>query len=220
VNVLVVSAHADDETLGCGGTLLRHGERGDEISWLLITEPQPGGRWSEEARASKAAALERVAAAYRAREVIRFGHPAGRLDEVPVADLVHGIARAVERARPEVVYLVHAGDVHTDHQVAFGAAMSALKPFHLRRLGVGRVLSYETLSSTEAAAVPSFAPNLHVDISPWLERKIEVMAMYETEMQPEPLPRSASAIRALARYRGATVGVEYAEAFVLVHGLE
>jgi hypothetical protein len=42
------------------------------------------------------------------------------------------------------------------------------------------------------------------------------MGIYQTELQPEPLPRSPSAIRALARYRGATVGVEYVEAFMLI----
>jgi LmbE family N-acetylglucosaminyl deacetylase len=220
VKVLAVSAHADDETLGCGGTLLRHRQRDDDIAWLVISEPSSGARWSDEARARKSAELERVAAAYGARDVIRLSHPAGRLDTVPVVELNGGIAQAIRRTRPEVVYLMHAGDAHTDHAAAFRAAMSVLKPSHLRELGVRQVLSYETLSSTEAAATPSFAPNLHVDISAWVDRKIEVMEMYESEIHPEPLPRSPSAIRALARYRGATVGLEYAEAFVLVHGLD
>jgi N-acetylglucosamine malate deacetylase 1 len=219
VKVLVVSAHADDETLGCGGTLLRHGERGDAIDWLLISEPIAGDRWSDDVRARKASELERVAEAYGVGEVIRLLHPAGRLDTVPVAELNHEIADAVQRARAEVVYLMHPGDAHTDHGTAFRAALSVLKPFKLGQLGVRCVLSYETLSSTEAAAEPSFAPNVHIDISSWVDRKLDVMAMYQSEAQPEPLPRSPSAIRALARFRGATVGVDYAEAFVLVHGV-
>ena len=219
MNVLAVSAHADDETLGCGGTLLRHRDRGDAIHWLVVTDAWEGGRWSTETIAERDGQIDRVAETYGARELTRLGYPAGRLDTVAVADVMDGIGGVVARARPEVVYLVHPGDVHTDHGAAFRATMSVLKPFHLRRLGVRRVLAYETLSSADAAAIPSFVPNVHADISAWLERKLEVMAMYATEFQPEPLPRSASAIRALARYRGATIGVEYAEALVLIRAL-
>ncbi|MEI9897616.1 MAG: hypothetical protein WDN28_28100 [Chthoniobacter sp.] len=94
-----------------------------------------------------------------------------------------------------------------------------LKPFYMRKLGVRRVLSYETLSSTEAAPVllhRIFAPNVYIDISPYLERKIEIMNLYASELHADPLPRGPGAIRALARYRGATIATDYAEAFMLI----
>ena len=125
----------------------------------------------------------------------------------------------IASVRPEVVYLVHEGDVHTDHRAVFMAAMSVLKSFYMKRENVRRVLSYETLSSTEAA-VPShtrsFTPDVYCDITPYIDRKTAIMALYASEAQPDPLPRGPSAIRALARYRGATIGVEYAEAFKLI----
>jgi len=95
-----------------------------------------------------------------------------------------------------------------------------VKPFYLARLHVHRVLCYEILSSTEAAPPQlghAFMPNVFIDITPYIERKIEIMALYETGAQLDPLPRGPSALRALARYRGATIGVEYAEAFMLIH---
>jgi len=52
-----------------------------------------------------------------------------------------------------------------------------------------------------------------------LERKIEIMKRYESELQEPPLPRSIDNIRALARFRGATVSVQYAEAFMLLREL-
>jgi LmbE family N-acetylglucosaminyl deacetylase len=219
VNVLAVAAHADDETLGCGGTLLRHRRREDAVHWLVVSDPQPGARWSPETLARKETQLELVADAYGVRELTRLGHPAGRLDAVEVADLMEGVAAVIAKAQPEIIYVVAPGDAHTDHLATFRACLSVLKPFHLQHLGVRYVLAYETLSSTEAAAVPAFAPNVHIDVSEWLERKLEVMAMYATEVQPEPLPRSPSAIRALARFRGATIGVEYAEALMLVRAI-
>ena len=89
----------------------------------------------------------------------------------------------------------------------------------MTRHGVKRVVSCEILSSTDAAAPiegPAFVPTLFSDITPHIERKLEIMKLYETEAQTYPLPRSPDVLRALARYRGATVGVEYAEAFALV----
>jgi hypothetical protein len=99
--------------------------------------------------------------------------------------------------------------------------MSVLKGFRMGSLGVRRVVAYETLSSTEASAPgdPSFEPTVFSDIGDFLERKLEIMSMYESEVQQHPLPRSESAIRALARFRGASVGCEYAEAFQLVREL-
>ena len=221
MRVLAISAHPDDETLGCGGTLLKHGANGDEIFWLIATqayEPQ----WSAECIECKAVEVGKVAEAYGIKRCFKLGLPTVRLDTIPQNDLIEKIREVISEAKPEVVYLIHCGDVHTDHQVLFTATMSVLKPFYMARYGVRRVLSYETLSSTDAAPPhpnSAFVPNVFSDITPHIERKLEIMALYETENQPDPMPRSLSAIRALARYRGATIGTEYAEAFMLVREL-
>ena len=100
--------------------------------------------------------------------------------------------------------------------------MSAIKSFNSSKHGITRLLSYETLSSTEAApanASRAFVPNVFSDITRFIERKLEIMSIYETELQPYPLPRSLESIRALARFRGATMGLEYAEAFMLIREL-
>lgn len=217
MRVLVLSVHPDDEALGCAGAILRHRAEGDEIAWTIVTEGHEPA-WSADLLGRKSAEVERAATAYGVDRPTKLGFPAARLDTVAQADLMTAIREAVTDARPEIVYLVHGGDVHSDHRAACTAAMAVLKPFHLRRLGIRKVLHYETLSSTEAAPLPlerPFAPNVFVDITPYLERKIEVMALFETERQEDPLPRGPSAIRALARTRGAAIGVEYAEAFML-----
>jgi LmbE family N-acetylglucosaminyl deacetylase len=222
MNVLAISVHPDDETLGCGGTLLKHRAAGDTVNWVIVTEAQ-GAAWNADVVAAKAGELQRVAAAYGMTRVEKLGFPAARLDTVAQVDLMTKLREAIESIHPEVVYLVHEGDVHSDHRALFQAAMSVLKPFHLRRLGVRRVLSYETLSSSDQAAPsPSraFVPTIFVDVTRHLEHKLEIMAMYESETQPALWPRGSSAIRALARARGATMAVEYAEAFMLMreHG--
>jgi len=218
MRVLVVSVHPDDETLGCGGSLLRHRQEGDGIFWLIVSaahEPH----WSAEIIARKAEEVDRVASAYRVEKYFRLKFPAGDLDRTPQRELIGAIGQVIAEVRPEILYLVHDGDVHTDHHAVFTATQSVVKAFCMRKLGVRRILCYETLSSTEAA-LPQFSrvfvPNVYSDISAYIDRKIEIMSLYESEAQPEPLPRTASAIRALARYRGAAIGVGYAEAYMLV----
>jgi LmbE family N-acetylglucosaminyl deacetylase len=221
VNVLVVCAHPDDETLGCGGTMLKHVAAGDEVTWAIVTqahEPQ----WSPETIERKAAEVDRVAAAYGLARHVRLGFPSSRLDVAPRADLIGALQTVVEEVGPEVVYVVHPGDVHADHRDVFEATLSVLKAFRMGSLGVRRVLAYETLSSTDAAALAGgdmFTPTVFSEIGDFLERKLQIMSLFESEAQHDPLPRGESAIRALARFRGASVGVDYAEAFQLVREL-
>jgi len=221
VNVLVISAHPDDETLGCGGTLLRHVAEGDQIHWLIATEGH-SPRWSKDVIAKKAKEVKSVAAAYSAKSVTKLGFPSARMESLPLEDVIDGIRSAVEKTRPKIVYLPHFGDVHTDHAVVSTATMAILKSFYMKKCGVESVLAFETLSSTEAAPpypYRAFVPNVFRDVTPYFERKLKIMKMFNTEAQSELAPRAASAIRALARFRGASVNVEYAEAFMLVREL-
>jgi len=218
MNVLAISAHPDDETLGCGGTLLRHQVNGDSLHWIIVTQAHTP-KWSQEVIDRKAAEVTAAATAYSMQSVQKLGMPTIRLDTVPLEEIISGLGKIIEKIRPEIVYLPHLGDVHTDHHAVFLGALSVLKAFRMRALGVRRVLSFETLSSTEAApplAPRAFVPNVYTDISQHIDRKIEVMNMFASELQPDPFPRGPSAIRALARFRGATIGVEYAEAFMLI----
>lgn len=218
MRVLVIAPHPDDETLGCGGTLLKHRAAGDSVSWLIVTrghEPH----WSAEALGSKEREIERVAAAYEFDQVFRFDYPTTRMDTLPQADIIASVSRVIAEAQPHSVYLNHAGDVHSDHRVVFYSAISAIKPFNSSRHGIKRILSYETLSSTDAAApdqTRSFLPTVFCDITSFIERKLEIMSLYSTEIQSYPLPRALESIRALARLRGSTIGVEYAESFMLI----
>lgn len=221
MRILVISAHPDDETLGGGGTILKHRDAGDDLFWLVVTSTYKP-RWSAEIIERKATEIERVAEAYGMKQYFKLGFPTVQLDTVPQADLIERVRDVISEVRPEIIYLVHDGDVHTDHHATFTATMSVLKPFYMSKFNIHRVLCYEILSSTEAAPPQlyrAFIPSIFSDITPYIEPKIEIMNLYETEAQADPLPRGPSAIFALARYRGATVGVEYAEAFMLIREL-
>lgn len=221
IKVLAISAHPDDETLGAGGTLLSHSLQGDEVYWAIATQPSVESH-GQDIVTRAVAQVDRAAKAYGCKKYFRLGFPTARLDTVPQHDLIAALRKTLEEVRPDLVFVVHGGDVHTDHHAVFTATMAVLKPFHQRALGVRLIFAYETLSSTEAAPASSsraFLPTMFFEMSEFMDRKIEIMEMFETETQGEFMPRGSSAIRALGRFRGATIGAEYAEAFQLIRAI-
>ncbi len=222
MRIAAIATHPDDETLGCGGTLLRRKAEGDEIHWIIVTALHTP-RWGAQDIERWHCQVEQVGDAYGFASVHRLGFPSAALDSVPLDEMIAAFGDALDVIRPDVVMLNHRGDVHTDHRIAFDAALSVLKPIHMSHMGISRILAYETLSSTEAASPATgdvFLANHHVEIGDHIDRKIEIMGLYKTEVQSDPLPRGPSAMRALARLRGAAVGKTHAEAFMVVRDMD
>ncbi len=212
--VLVIAPHPDDETLGCGGALLRHLREGDSVHWLLLTEPEIGAVISQEKMMNREQAIQAVSAAYPFERVLRPALPALELDRIPRKEIVRVIGQAVREVQAEVLYLPFAGDVHSDHAVAAQAGWAVSKSF--RYPTVREVYAYETVSETEFSRPggASFQPNTFVDVTAFFEKKLEICALYRDEMGRHPFPRSAEHVRALAVHRGVVAGAELAEAFI------
>lgn len=215
--ILVVAPHPDDETLGCGGTLLRHKALGDEISWMVVTTISESMGFSRERVRTREQEIERVAQMYQFANVYQCSFPTTRLDSLPIGDIVSEFSAIFRELAPQIVYVPYRGDIHTDHAVVFDAVASCTKWF--RYPSVQRVLAYETLSETDFlidSDANGFRPNSFVDISAYLEKKVEIMNIFASEVGEFPFPRSDKAIRALAHVRGTAAGFEAAEAFMLL----
>lgn len=214
---MVVSPHPDDETLGCGGTLLRHRDEGCSLHWVIATEMRPELGYSAGRIAGRKAEIEAVAAAFGFDSVRSLGFPTTRLDVEPMGGIVARMAEAFRAAAPDTVYLPFPGDAHSDHKAVFEAAMACCKWF--RFPSVRRVLAYETLSETDAnidPGAPAFRPNVFIGIPGQLERKLSILALFAGETGEFPFPRSRRAVEALAALRGSACGAEAAEAFMLL----
>lgn len=220
--VLVVAAHPDDEILGCGGTVLRHIVEGDVVHTMIMAEGLTSRDETRDAdgRSAELSALhtqaERSATFMGVEKLILHGFPDNRMDEVVLLDVVKKIEAEVEAFRPEIVYTHHAGDVNIDHRIVHDAVVTACRS--LPGQSVKTILFFETVSSTEwqpPQSHPLFAPNWYVDIGEFMEKKLEVLHFYNSEMRAFPHPRSYEGIEILAKQRGITVGVKYAEAFML-----
>lgn len=217
--VLCVAPHPDDETLGCGGTLLKHKAQGDEIYWLLITGPKlDDPNIDSEQIQFRKNLINTISEAYLFDGVDYLALPPALLHTVDLKDLVVKFSEVFNRIRPNIIYTMFANDVHSDHRVAFDAMYSCTKSF--RYPFIEKIYMMETLSETEfAVAVPAqtFLPNVYVDISDFMDEKLSIMQKYPKQLMEAPYPRSLSSIKALARVRGSRAGVMYAEAFQLLY---
>jgi LmbE family N-acetylglucosaminyl deacetylase len=221
-NVMVVAAHPDDEVLGCGGTISRHVRQGDRVDVLILAEGITSRRSRTGAAARRRALALLKESARRANRLLGVRSltfsdlPDNRMDSVDRLEIARKVEAMFERYRPAVVYTHHGGDLNVDHRRAQEAVVVAARPMPGR--SVTTVLSFEVPSSTEwQAGRPGalFAPDWFVDISADLPKKIKALRAYGSEMRAWPHARSLEAVTHLARWRGATVGTEAAEAFVL-----
>jgi N-acetylglucosamine malate deacetylase 1 len=219
--ILCVAPHPDDETLGCGGSLLRHAAEGSPVHWLIMTAMHSADGFPEDRIAGRDREINAVSRAYGFEEVHRACLPTTRLDTLPKSLLVDAVAKIVKQVRPHTIYLPYRNDAHSDHAAVFDAVTACCKNF--RYPYIRRVRVYETLSETEFGLRiddTGFRPNLFVDVSAWIDRKVEIMRLFAGEMGEHPFPRSEGAIRALAAYRGVVAGSRAAEAFMTLREIE
>jgi len=247
-DILVVAVHPDDETLGAGGTLLRHKAQGDRIHWLILTSmyfrdglnnlltlnhnsqkitlpeiwkfPAMAQEFLEKRVTDRALEIQEVSRAYRFDSVTELFIPTTGFSEQAEVSLIARISNEISKIKPQSVYLPFYADVHGDHQAAFLVIYSSLKPF--RAPFVKNIYMMETISETEYAlpvAGNSFLPNRFVNIDDWFEEKMEILKIYTSELGEPPMPRNVQSIRSLALLRGTFSQCKFAEAFMILREL-
>ncbi len=220
--VLVIAAHPDDEVLGCGATIARHAQAGDKVHIVIIAE----GSTSRDAHRNRTEHVHPLSilakAAHRAKETLgatsldMHDFPDNRLDSVDLLDIVKTVEIHIASHMPDIVYTHHAGDVNIDHRRIHDAVVAASRPQPVHP--VKRLLFFEIPSSTEwqsPGSAPAFLPNWFVDVSDFIALKLSALEAYTSELRDWPHPRSLKAVEHLSRWRGASVGCESAEAFML-----
>lgn len=218
--ILVVAAHPDDEALGCGGAIARHASRGEEVSIVFVADgvtSRDGASGEEkEELAHRREAARTAARILGAHEPSFFEFADQRLDQYPLIEITRAIEELAREFQPTVVYTHYHGDLNLDHRIVARATLTAFRPVPTQ--SVRHIYGFEVLSSTEweAATDHAFRPHSFLDISErYLAKKFAALDAYEREMRPYPHARSFKSAEALARLRGASVGLEAAEAFVV-----
>lgn len=213
---LIIAPHSDDEVLGAGGTVIRAtAEKCDVYVCIVTVGTEP--LFSRETVFDLREESKKCHQYMGIKTTYYLDYPAVMLEKIQRYELNKSILQVIREVAPDEVYIPHWGDIQKDHQLVAEAAMVALRPKYGHV--VRRIYAYETLSET-GWNIPNllneFIPNVYVDISEHLAGKLEAIKMYNSQLGDFPAARSAEAIEALARYRGATIGTEAAEAFELV----
>jgi LmbE family N-acetylglucosaminyl deacetylase len=219
VRVLVVAAHPDDETIGAGGTIARHVAQGDQVYWGIVTQGYEPFRTERELAAARAQVID-VQRVLGIKEVFFCGLPTVKLNTVPYRTLSSALQRIIDEVHPGIVYTTPPSDINQDHRLVYDSTLVATRP--LPGCSVRRLLSYE-IGPTARFGLPAgssaFEPNVFVDISAHLDKKLEAMRCYRTQLREPPHPRSLEGLRLLAEERGLSVGLRAAECFRLVREL-
>jgi N-acetylglucosamine malate deacetylase 1 len=222
MTILVVAAHPDDEVLGCGASMAKWAKTGKEVHVVILAE----GATSREKERNRKNHLNDISclahSAQKSSEILNvksvelLDYPDNRMDSVDLIDVVKTVENYVEKLKPEVVVTHHFGDLNIDHQITHQAVITACRPMYHQT--VKRILSFEVPSATEWQSHTvnnQFNPNWFENISEFLVFKIEALKAYQSEMREWPHPRSLKAVEHLARWRGASIGCDAAEAFML-----
>lgn len=209
--VLIVAAHPDDETLGCGATIAKHVAAGDEVSVLVLADGV-GSRGFSTEKIKERHGMCRDACKILGTENVwlaQFGDNV--MDNFALLQVVKHVELHIARFKPTVVYTHHIGDLNVDHRVAHNAVNVACRP--QPGCTVKRLLYFEVPCSSAWGA--GFAPDYYVEVTDTLDKKLGAASCYASEMREYPHPRSMEGVRNLALMRGASVGVPFAEAFVV-----
>jgi LmbE family N-acetylglucosaminyl deacetylase len=216
--VLVIAAHPDDEILGAGGTLIRHFKGGDDVRALIVCSADPiryrAGEHDQPADAERASY-------YLGGRTSGLGFPDQRLDAGSNLELIQALERELRDFEPDIVYTHHWGDVNADHVRIAEAVDVATRPFAAPWLK--RLYSFETPSSSEWTASSRnrpFLPNVFSDISSELDRKLDAMRCYRSELRPYPHPRSLRSLRERAGFWGSVANMTAAEPLMLLRARE
>jgi len=216
--VLVIAAHPDDETIGCGGSLLRHVSENDEVAIITLTN----GVSSREDVEQKDS-VKREIAAKKAIDILgaswiaKGDFPDNAMDSIPLLEIVKFIEEIKDKYDPDIIYSHSPSDLNVDHKVVTSATLTAFRPQPGEKNSEIRL--FEVPSATDYSIDElegSFNPNLFINIEEFWQTKLDALSCYDTEIKEYPHSRSYKKIESLSQFRGSQSGLELAEAFVLV----
>ena len=214
--ILIIAPHPDDEILGLGGTIKKFSDLGHDVAVLLVSGHLPPLYKEEVFIEHKEQALQ-AHKIVGVKESIFLEIPATFVKDETVADLNGKIYSVLQDISPNIVFIPFP-DRHIDHQVIFESSMVAIRPVYDGKK-IDIAASYEVLSETHwnaPAIEPAFNPNITIDITDQIEKKLEALSCFKGEIMPFPGPRSLEAVEALSKFRGTQAGFAYGESLQLL----
>lgn len=204
--VLVLAAHPDDETLGCGATIAKLAKEGSNISLITFTN---GVGARGDGQSNRNTKLELVCNVLGINRYAFADFPDNSMDSVPLLDICKFIEKNVQ-TNPDIIFTHNADCLNIDHQIVTRAALTVFRP----QDGTSqKFLTYYVPSASEWNPLSSFRANYYYDVKDYYKIKMKALESYKNEMRPYPHPRSFENVENLMKVWGSEVGLEYAEKF-------
>ena len=213
--ILILSPHADDEILGCGGFISKYSSLKHHVSVLILTNANKGAPeiYSLEQIKKIRNEAKQANILIGTKKLYFENLPALNLMKLPLYKISNIIDKYIKNVNPEIILIPSGNDIHDDHKVIFKAAKVSIRPNKKSKLK--KILSYEVLSETEwNENEKSFNPNYFLSLNKSdINKKVKAFLKYKSQVKKFPHPRSKEAIVNLSKVRGSQVFMKYAEAF-------
>lgn len=218
MNILIIVAHSDDETIGCGGTINKHFFENDKIFAVSFTDGV-----SSRKKTKKKEIKKRYNQSIKSSKILGFSwynqysYMDNALDQEPLLKIVKKIENIKKKIKPDIVYTHSKYDLNIDHKIIFQAVLTAFRPQPNENSTEIRCM--EIASATdfgEHMNINSFKPNLFINIKNNWKKKEAALKAYREEIRPYPHSRSIESIKNQSKYRGSQVGIEMAECYEVI----
>ncbi len=209
-NILVLAAHPDDETLGCGATIHKLASEGHNVELVTFTDGV-GSRLNDEKNRNPK--LKEVAQILGISKFTSGDFPDNSMDSVPILKLAKFIENNTND-HYDVIFTHHINDLNIDHQLVTKAALAAFRP---QRGLKTKIYSYYVPSSTDYNPLSNFDGISYFSQGEKnVDAKIRALKIYDNEMREYPHSRSYENVTNLMKVWGSEVGLLYAEKFKLL----
>lgn len=213
MNVLVLAAHPDDETLGCGATVAMLAQKDYFIKLITFTD---GVGARKTVAANRNEKLEMVSKILGISEYVCGSFPDNKMDVVPLLEVCKFIEDNVD-FEPDIIFTHHPDCLNVDHSIVYRATITAFRPQAGKKI---QIYSYFVPSSTDYNPMANFNGNVYYNVEKFVDKKMEALKIYDEEMREHPHSRSYKNIVNLMKTAGAEVGIEYAEKFQLIRSIK
>lgn len=210
MKVLVLAAHPDDETLGCGGTIKHLSDKGYKVEVLTFTDGVSSREKGEKNRNPK---LKEVSNILGISKFNSGQFPDNAMDSVPLLQLCKFIEKNTEGPY-DIIFTHFIGDLNIDHQLVVKSTLTAFRPQYGHKT---KIYSYYVPSSTDYNPLSTFDGNSYFELSEDdIRAKIKALVIYDKEMRPNSHSRSYENVINLTKVWGSEVGLVNCEKFKLI----
>ena len=213
-NISFIVAHPDDETIGCGGTILKKINEGHQINLLVLSNGISSRSEKKKDLIFRKKNFEKVIRNYKIKNYEILDFPDNKFDTVPLLKIIKVIENFLRKNRSSEVFTHYYDELNIDHRITSKAVITACRP--KPNSLIKKLFFFEVLSSTDwNFNNNTFRPNYFEDVSKFTQKKIKLLKLYKNEILKGNHTRSLKNIIRLSEVRGASVGIKNAEAFII-----